>query len=253
FFTNSQIISAEGRIFNVKEKFLETRETDPVDAAIITILQIHTENNINDDQKFTKNGHILVFFSGQDEIERAKAILKKKITQFPNFCANLRIYPIFSALPTKKQIKVFEKVPKNIRKVILATNIAETSITIDEVEFVVDCGYSKKRFYDFKSGVDVMVNGLITKSEANQRKGRAGRVTNGVCYRLYTEEVYEQMREDIVPEILRTNLSTIIILLKSLGIKKMSELEFIDSPDKDSMNRSCKNLMYLGAISKNGK
>ena len=139
------------------------------------------------------------------------------------------VLPIYSQLPSDVQAKIFEK--SDLRKCIVATNIAETSLTLDGVKYVIDTGLSKMKVYNPKIGMDALQITPISQANANQRAGRAGRTGPGQCYRLYTDGVYrEEMLENNIPEIQRTNLANVVLLLKSLNVDNLLEFDFMDPP-----------------------
>ncbi len=154
-------------------------------------------------------------------------------------------------LQAEEQQKVFEVIPGK-RKVVFSTNVAETSVTIPGIKYVIDSGLAKEMCYDPQRNMNTLEIRPISKSSANQRKGRAGRTSYGECYRLYSEEVYGSMRDDSVPEILRITLAFAVIKLYEFGIEDIHSFEFVDAPDKKALNDAVENLKFLGAI-KEGK
>src|SRR5262249_28994987 len=161
-------------------------------------------------------GDILVFLTGQEEIEKAVELLTYYIRQMGSKIKELIVCPIYSALPNEQQARIFLPPPAGARKVVIATNIAETSITIDGIAYVVDAGFSKQKSYNPRSGMEALVVTPISKASAKQRAGRAGRVGPGACFRLYTAWAYENELEDAsIPEMQRSNVSHIILLLKT--------------------------------------
>jgi pre-mRNA-splicing factor ATP-dependent RNA helicase DHX16 len=148
-----------------------------VEATVVTVLQIHITQG---------EGDILCFLTGQEEIETAMESLNQRMKGMGSKVKELIVLPIYSGLPSDLQAKIFEPTPKRARKVVLATNIAETSLTIDNIIYVIDCGFSKQTAYSPKTGVDSLIVTPISKASANQRTGRAGRVAPGKCFRLYT-------------------------------------------------------------------
>ena len=166
----------------------------------------------------------------------------------------LAVLPIYSLLPADLQAKIFEKSDNNVRKCIVATNIAETSLTVDGILYVVDSGYCKLKVYNSRIGMDALQITPISQANANQRAGRAGRTGPGVCYRLYTEQAYEnEMFENTIPEIQRTNLSNTVLLLKSLNIENLLEFDFMDPPPQETILSSMYQLWILGALGKAGE
>ena len=129
----------------------------------------------------------------------------------------LKLIPLHASLPLSKQSEIFEHT--NERKVILSTNIAESSITIPDIKYVIDCGYVKVKMYDMEKGIDKMDVVACGKTAAIQRAGRAGRIFDGECYRIYTENGYNSMNEKVLPELFRIDLSNFILKLSGLGIK----------------------------------
>lgn len=192
-------------------------------------------------------GDILVFLTGEDEIERCcteilsrQKLLKQKLVPLP----------LYSSLPMHAQNAIFDKMSG--RKVIFATNIAETSITIESVVYVIDCGYSKQKIYDSTMQSEMLLRLLISKSSAEQRKGRAGRVRPGICYRLYEQGTYEQMELFTIPEILRGELSSLVLKMARLEIKNLVTFDFIEPPLPESVVVALNHLYFLGAIDANG-
>lgn len=161
-----------------------------------------------------------MFLTGQEEIELVKNNLEKFHCSVPesakdNGYKNLIITPIYSSLPIELQSNIFTPTPKGYRKIVLATNIAETSLTIDGILFVVDCGFVKQNSFDPRTGMDSLTVVPCSKASVNQRSGRAGRIGRGKCYRLFTSWAYEnELDDNTTPEIQRTNLGNVVLLLK---------------------------------------
>ena len=220
FFDDAPIFRIPGRRFPVDIYYTKAPEADYVDAAVVTVLQIHVTQPLGD---------ILVFFTGQEEIETSHEMLLERTRRLGSKIKELVILPIYSTLPSDMQIKIFEPAPPNGRKVVLATNIAETSLTIDGIVYVIDPGFCKQKTYNARNGMEALTITPISKASANQRAGRAGRVAPGKCFRLYTSWAYQHELEDnTIPEIQRTNLGNVVLLLKSLGINDLVNFDYMD-------------------------
>lgn len=161
-----------------------------------------------------------------------------------------QVFLLFSALPNQEQMKVFDPLEPNIRKIILSTNIAETSITINNIKYVIDTGFCKLRNYNAKSGLDYLKITKISKNSAIQRSGRAGREAVGKCFRLFTEDEFEGLEEFNPPEVLRVNLRNIILDLLAIGIEDPINFDFIDRPCKESYQKAYEELAIFKAVNK---
>ncbi|WEJ96399.1 DEAH-box ATP-dependent RNA helicase prp22 [Yamadazyma tenuis] len=244
YFNNCPVLKIPGRTFPVEVLYTKEPEMDYLSAALDSVIQIHVSE---------PEGDILVFLTGQDEIDTGCEILYEKAKALGDTIQELIILPVYSSLPSEVQSRIFEPTPKGSRKVILATNIAETSITIDGVFYVIDPGFVKINAYDPKLGMDSLVVSPISQASANQRSGRAGRTGPGKCYRLYTEKAYnEEMLPNTIPEIQRTNLSNTILLLKAMGINDLMNFEFMDPPKTHTMLSALQELYVLEALDDNG-
>lgn len=161
----------------------------------------------------------------------------------------LLVLPIYSQMPADLQAKIFNPSPNGERKVVVATNVAETSLTVDGIMYVIDTGYSKLKVYNPKVGMDSLQITPISQANANQRSGRAGRTGAGTAYRLYTEMAYRnELFPNTIPEIQRTNLANTVLLLKSLGVRNLLEFDFMDPPPQDNLLQSMYSLWVLGAL-----
>lgn len=168
--------------------------------------------------------------------------------------SNVHILPLYSQLQTKDQLRVFEPPPENSRLIVLATNVAETSLTIPGIRYVFDCGRAKEKKYDRLTGVQIFEVGWISKASASQRAGRAGRTGPGHCYRLYSSAVYERdFEEHAEPEILRMPVEGVVLQLKSMDLQHVVNFPFPTPPDRQSLVKAEKLLTYLGAVSSDGK
>ncbi|CAO2648348.1 Nn.00g076150.m01.CDS01 [Neocucurbitaria sp. VM-36] len=166
---------------------------------------------------------------------------------------SVHVLPLYSQLPTNQQLRVFEPPPDGSRLIVLATNVAETSLTIPGIRYVFDCGRAKEKKYDLVTGVQSFEVGWISKASANQRSGRAGRTGPGHCYRLYSSAVFERdFDEYAAPEISRTPLEGVVLQLKSMGAPVVN-FPFPTPPDRESLQRAENLLSYLGALSSDGK
>ncbi|KAK0101053.1 putative ATP-dependent RNA helicase DHR1 [Cadophora gregata] len=166
----------------------------------------------------------------------------------------MHILPLYSLLPTREQLRVFEPPPENSRLIILATNVAETSLTIPGIRYVFDCGRSKERKYDRTTGVQSFEVGWISKASASQRAGRAGRTGPGHCYRLYSSAVFERdFPEFAEPEILRMPIEGVVLQLKAMNLQHVVNFPFPTPPDRQSLASSEKLLTYLSALSPTGQ
>ena len=178
-------------------------------------------------------------------------LLIQKQSLLPKNSYKYQVLLLFSALPNQEQMKVFEPLETGTRKIILSTNIAETSITINNIKYVVDSGFCKLRNYNSKSGLDYLKVTKISKNSAIQRAGRAGRESQGKCFRLFTEEEYETMEEFNPPEVLRVNLRNIILDLLAIGVQDTLSFDFMDKPPKECFQRAFEELTIFKAINKN--
>ena len=245
YFDGAPIFKVPGRRFPVDIYYTKAPEADYLDASIVSILQIHLTQ---------PRGDILVFFTGQEEIEAAQEILQQRTRALGSKIPVLIICPIYSTLPSDMQAKIFEPTPPEARKVVLATNIAETSITIDGVVYVIDPGFVKQKSYNPRTGMESLLVTPISKASSNQRAGRAGRVGPGKCFRLYTAWAYENELEDnTTPEIQRTSLGNVVLLLKSLGINDLIHFDFMDPPPPETLIRALEHLYALGALNDKGE
>lgn len=243
FFNNAKILYVSGRLYPVDTMFTVEPQADYLDACLVSIFQIHVNN---------PKGDILVFLPGQDAIESLTALVNEYSAQLRPQQQRLLACPLFAALPPSQQQKVFDPAPENTRKVILSTNIAETSITIPGIKYVIDCGLAKLRGFNPKIGVESLLLHPISKSSAWQRTGRAGREAAGVCYRLYTEGAFRDLEDDTVPEIRRCNLAAAVLSLKATGIDNVLEFDYMDRPSRASLVRALEELYALGAIDDKG-
>ncbi|KAJ2923805.1 hypothetical protein H1R20_g13289, partial [Candolleomyces eurysporus] len=243
FYGNAPNYTIPGRTFPVEIFHAKSPCEDYVDAAVKEVLRIHLA---------LPPGDILVFMTGQEDIEITCQVVQERLDQLDD-PAVLAVLPIYSQMPADLQAKIFEATSDGRRKVIVATNIAETSLTVDGILYVVDAGYSKLKVYNPKVGMDALQITPISQANANQRTGRAGRTGSGYCYRLYTEMAYRnELFENTIPEIQRTNLANTVLLLKSLGVKNLLEFDFMDPPPQPNILNSMYQLWVLGALDSNG-
>lgn len=239
FFGGAAEFIIPGRTFPVDLHFSRTPCEDYVDSAVKQVLAIHVSQGAGD---------ILVFMTGQEDIEATCELVEDRLKQL-NDPPKLSVLPIYSQMPAEQQAKIFEKAAPGVRKVIVATNIAETSLTVDGIMFVVDAGYSKLKVYNPRMGMDGLQVTPISQANANQRSGRAGRTGPGKAYRLYTETAYKnELYIQTIPEIQRTSLSNTILLLKSLGVKDLLDFDFMDPPPQETISTSLFELWALGAL-----
>lgn len=253
FFGNCPIYEVEGKNYPVKINYLtkEGDEANYLENAASTIMRIYKD--IKDGTQ--EIGDVLVFLTGQDEIN----LLMKKIQ---HEMASMRInnmvlYPIYANLPLKEQVKIFESIPKNCFKVILATNIAETSITLPNIKYVVDSGKIKVKTMNALTQISELVIESCSRAQANQRAGRTGRTGPGTVYRLYSKVEYaEKMRSVPVPEILRENLSKVLVQLLRFGLnisEILKELPMMDKPELKQWRLALQRLIQLEGISNTGE
>ena len=234
-----RIINLEGRMYPVDVLYLESPAEDYVEKAIETVFDIHTKE---------PDGDILVFLTGREEIDSAVQAISEKAANLHPRAQQLMPLPLYAGLSTDQQMYVFEEAPENTRKVIFATNIAEASVTIDGIIYVVDTGYVKLRAYNPTTGIETLTATPVSKASAVQRAGRAGRTKPGKCYRLYTESSFQSLEEATVPEIQRSNLAPVILQLKALGIDNIVRFDFITSPPAELVIRALELLYSLGAL-----
>lgn len=242
YFNDAPVYTVPGRRFPVDIFYTKAPESDFISAALVTVFQLHLSAH-------TGPGDILVFLPGQEDIETVAESLFETVGRMGSKMKELLILPVYASLPTEQQERIFRPAPPGARKVILATNIAETSLTIDGVSFVIDSGLVKQKAFDAHSGMDSLVVQECSQASANQRAGRAGRQGPGKCYRLYTKWAFEhELPEETQPEILRTNLASVILLLLSIGVTNVVEFDFIDKPQTSYIVKALELLYSLGAI-----
>ncbi|PZC73126.1 hypothetical protein B5X24_HaOG209984 [Helicoverpa armigera] len=251
YFDNAPLMNVPGRTHPVEIFYTPQPERDYLEAAIRTVIQIHICEEIA--------GDILLFLTGQEEIEDACKRIKREIDNLGPDAGELKCIPLYSTLPPNLQQRIFEPAPPNRangaigRKVVVSTNIAETSLTIDGVVFVIDPGFAKQKVYNPRIRVESLLVSPISKASAQQRAGRAGRTRPGKCFRLYTEKAYKnEMQDNTYPEILRSNLGSVVLQLKKLGIDDLVHFDFMDPPAPETLMRALELLNYLAALDDDG-
>ena len=256
FFGRVPIYTIPGRTFPVEVLFSKNPIEDYVEGAVKQALAIHLTRPLP--------GDILIFMTGQEDIEATCELLadrletlkqdRKTKNENAEAVADLWILPIYSQLPADLQGRIFQAAPRGVRKCIVATNIAETSLTVDGICFVIDSGYGKVKVYNPRIGMDALQIAPVSQAGANQRSGRAGRTGPGTCFRLFTETAFKhELFPSPIPEIQRTNLSNVVLLLQSLGVEDISKFDFIDSPPAETTATSLFHLWALGALDDRGK
>ena len=240
YFFGCPIFTIPCRSYPVEVLYTKEPETDYLDASLITVMQIHLSE---------PPGDILLFLTGQEEIDTACEILFERMKALGPELPELIFLPFYSALPSEVQSRVFEPTTPGARKVVVATNVAETSLTIPGIYYVIDPGYSKQSVYIPQLGMDSLVVVQISQAQARQRSGRVGRTGPGKCYRLYTEEAYrDEMLPNLIPEIQRSNLTHTILMLKAMGFNDLLSFDFMDVPLAQTMLTALEALYALSAL-----
>lgn len=240
FFDNPPIIHVKGRMYPVSVFYTDQPEQDFVDATSISIIQLNMELEMP--------GDFLVFLTGQEEIEELCSLLRSKQTTPP-----LLLLPLYAALPMHQQQLIFDPAPEGTRKVILSTNIAETSVTIPGIKYVIDCGLVKLKTFKPSSGIEELGAAPIAKAQALQRAGRAGRESPGACFRLYTEEAFFNLVDAPIAEIRRADLSSVVLQLLALGIENPLHFRFLERPPNELLIASLTTIHSLGGLDEEGK
>uniref|UniRef100_A0A4X1TL28 Probable ATP-dependent RNA helicase DHX35 n=1 Tax=Sus scrofa TaxID=9823 RepID=A0A4X1TL28_PIG len=237
------ILTVEGRTFPVDIFYLQSPVPDYIKSTVETVMKIHQTEG---------DGDILAFLTGQEEVETVVSMLIEQARALgrTGMKRHLRVLPMYAGLPSFEQMKVFERVSRSVRKVIVATNVAETSITISGIVYVIDCGFVKLRAYNPRTAIECLVVVPVSQASANQRAGRAGRSRSGKCYRLYTEDAFDQLPQSTVPEMQRSNLAPVILQLKALGIDNVLRFHFMSPPPAQSMVQALELLYALGGLDK---
>lgn len=239
-----KIVSIEGRTFPVDIHYLTEPCEHYLERAVKTIFDVHSSE---------PEGDILLFLTGREEIDTALETIADRIPSLPKTSDKLQPLPLYAGLSVEQQMYVFETTPEHTRKVICATNIAEASVTIDGIVFVIDCGFVKLRAYNAQTGIETLTATPVSKASATQRAGRAGRTRPGKCYRLYTEAAFNSLDEATVPEIQRSNLAPTILQLKALGIDDIARFDFFTPPPAELVIRALELLYSLGALDEYAK
>lgn len=240
FSTESQIcplLTVPGRVFPVDIFYSREAESDYVEAAVRTAVEIHHGE---------PPGDILVFLTGEEEIEIACEKIRRLGNKSPY--GPLMVVPLYSSLPPNQQQRIFDSAPPKGRKCIVSTNIAETSLTIDGVVYVIDPGFSKQKVYNPRTKIESLLPSPISQASAKQRAGRAGRTQPGKCFRLYTETGFNSLHPSTHPEILRSNLASVVLTMKKLGIEDLVHFDFISPPAPETLMRALELLNYIGAL-----
>lgn len=254
YFNNAPLLAVPGRTHPVEIFYTSEPERDYLEAAIRTVIQIHLSE---------PEGDILLFLTGEEEIEDACRKINLEVDESIRAAdaGPLKVYPLYGTLPPAQQQKIFEPAPKSRiqggrpgRKVVVATNIAETSLTIDGIVYVIDPGFSKQKVYNPRIRVESLLISPISKASAQQRAGRAGRTRPGKCFRLYTELAFKkELIEQTHPEVLRSNFASTVLELKKLGVEDLVHFDLMDPPAPETLMRALEELNYLACLDDEGE
>jgi ATP-dependent helicase HrpB len=229
---DAPLLSSEGRQFPVEIKYIIPEKNLSIDKLVSDVVKKVIQN---------EEGDILVFLPGAGEIKRVKNILDE-------FFPSINILPLYGDLSQEKQNEAIFPDPHGIRKVVLATSIAETSLTIEGIKVVIDSGYSRVPRFDPRSGLTKLETVRVSKDSADQRAGRAGRLGPGVCYRIWAEATHQHLAANRTPEILEADLAPLLLELFNWGIKDIYSLTWLSPPPAGSMSQARDLLVLLGAI-----
>ena len=232
------ILSVEGRNFPVEINYAVSPVPDYLKASIDLSISIH-ENR--------PQGDILVFLTSQEEVLSAVKDCRKQVRKLVKPKQNVKVLPFYGSLTTEEQIKIFDttQTGQKTRRIIFCTNIAESSVTIPRIIYVIDCGFSRFKTFNANSGLEIVIKSQISRASAVQRAGRAGRVGHGEAYRLYTENSFEKMIMETPPDITRSSLSDVVLKLKAIGIANIVKFNFLTPPPSKHL---CKTLEVLHAL-----
>ncbi|KAM6500789.1 P-loop containing nucleoside triphosphate hydrolase protein [Amanita muscaria] len=237
------IVSLEGRMYPVEIAYLEEPVVDYTKKAAEVVWDINLQ---------MASGDILIFLTGREDIERCLQILMERLSTLPRHTSRLLLLPLHAGLTTEEQIEVFKPTERGFRKVIAATNVAEASITIDGIRFVIDCGFVKVRAFNPSTAIASLATIPVSVASATQRAGRAGRTSPGICYRLYPESTFRALPLSTPPEITRADLMTPLLQLKSLGIHNVMTFEWVTSPPGEAIVRALEGLIAAEMIGRDG-
>ena len=244
YFFGCPIFSIPGRTYPIEYLYTKEPETDYLDTSLITVMQIHLAEPLGD---------VLLLLTGREEIDTACEILYERIKVLGLKVLELIILPIYSVLLSEIQSRVFKPTPSGARKVVVATNVAETSLTIPGIYYIVNPGFSRQNVYDPGLGMDSLVVTPVSQVRARQRAGRTGRTGPGKCYRFYTKAAYRnEMLPTSIPDIQRTNLVHTILLLKAMGINDLLSFDFMDPLPAPTMLTALELLYALLALEDGG-
>ena len=239
-FNNAPIIEVSGRTYPVEVEYRDPHN----DTLQSTDLQLAIGDCVDEISRKDR-GDILVFLSGERDIRETAIYLSRQNLQ------NTEVLPLLARLSASEQNKIFNRSSK--RRIILSTNVAETSLTVPGIKYVIDSGIARISRYSWRSKIQRLPIEPISQASANQRKGRCGRVSSGICYRLYSEEDFNQREEFTVPEIQRTNLAAVILQMENMQLGHVEDFPFVEPPDSRLVNDGYKLLHELGAIDSNNK
>lgn len=249
YFLEAPLMRVPGRLHPVEIFYTQDPERDYLEAAIRTAVQIHA---------CEPPGDILIFLTGEEEIEDACMKIRREIGNAGDKVGDAKVVPLYASLPPQQQQRIFDEAPPPRngiagRKIVVSTNIAETSLTIDGIVYMLDPGFSKQKVYNPRIRVESLLVSPISRASAHQRAGRAGRTRPGKCFRLYTEASFKKdLQEQTYPEILRSNLGSVVLQLKKLGIDDLVHFDFMDPPAPETLMRALELLNYLGALDDDG-
>src|SRR6201992_3779670 len=254
YFNDAPLLAVPGRTHPVEIFYTPEPERDYVEAAIRTVLQIHATE---------PEGDILLFLTGEEEIEDACRKINIEVDDMIQEAdaGPIKVYPLYGSLPPAQQQRIFDPAPpprtpngRPGRKCIIATNIAETSLAIDGIVYVVDPGFSKQKVYNPRIRVESLLVSPISRASAKQRAGRAGRTRPGKCFRLYTEAAFKKdLIEQTHPEVLCSNLAMTVLQLKKLGVDDLVHFDLMDPPAPDTLMRALEELNYLACLDDEGE
>jgi pre-mRNA-splicing factor ATP-dependent RNA helicase DHX38/PRP16 len=255
FFGNAPCYEIPGQTFPVKIQYSPSPVVDYVAEAVFRVCQLHLQ------MPMEGKHDILVFMTGREDVYGTCELVRRRLAELsPQHLETLLILPCLSEASSSSSstgnssdVGVLDPTPPGKRKVVVSTNVAETSLTIDGVRYVVDCGFMKTNVYRPSIGMNTLQRYPTSQAQAGQRKGRAGRTTEGVCYRLYTEEQYTQeMLPSSVPEMQRSSVDSVVLLLKSIGVYRLRNFDFMDAPPVANVRNSMFHLWVLGFLDDSG-